>query len=66
MPVILRPEDERRWLSEIPFEEAIGLLAPYDENAMEAHTVSKLITTRGVPTNVPDVMSPFRYETVNI
>ena len=62
MPVILRPEDERRWLSEIPLEEAIGLLAPYDENAMEGHTVSKLITTRGISTNVPEVMRPFRYE----
>jgi putative SOS response-associated peptidase YedK len=66
MPVILRPEDERKWLSEIPLEEAIGLLAPYDENAMEAHTVSKLITTRGVPTNVPKGMSPFRYEATNV
>ena len=61
MPVILRPEDERRWLSDIPLDEALGLLASYDEKAMEAHTVSKLITTRGVSTNVPEVMSPFRY-----
>lgn len=66
MPAILRPEDERRWLSEIPLDEVMGLLALYDEKAMEAHTVSKLITTRGVPTNVPEVMSPFRYEAVNI
>ena len=34
MPVILRPQDERRWLSDIPLDEAIGLLAPYDEKAM--------------------------------
>jgi putative SOS response-associated peptidase YedK len=61
MPVILRPEDERKWLSDIPFDKAMGLLAPYDEKAMEAHTVSKLITIRGIPTNVPEVMSPFRY-----
>lgn len=61
MPVILRPEDERKWLSDIPVEEAASLLAPYDEKAMEAHTVSKLITTRDIPTNVPEVMSPFQY-----
>jgi putative SOS response-associated peptidase YedK len=65
MPVILRPEEERKWLSDIPLDEAIGLLAPFDEKAMEAHTVSKLITTRGIPTNVPEVMSPFRYEATN-
>jgi putative SOS response-associated peptidase YedK len=61
MPIILRQEDERKWLSDIPLEEAMGLLAPYDEKAMETHTVSKLITTRGISTNVPEVMSPFRY-----
>ncbi|OGP88644.1 MAG: hypothetical protein A2157_16445 [Deltaproteobacteria bacterium RBG_16_47_11] len=65
MPVILRPEDERRWLSNIPLEEALGLLTPYDEKAMEAHTVSRLITTRGIPTNVPEVMNPYRYEAAN-
>ena len=62
MPVILRPEDERKWLGDIPLEEAVSLLAPYDEKDMEAHTVSKLITTRGMPTNVPEVMKPFSYE----
>jgi len=65
MPVILRPEDERRWLSDIPVDEAMGLLAPYDEKAMEAHTVSKLITTRGAPTNVLEVMKPYRYGGAN-
>jgi hypothetical protein len=65
IPVILRPEDERRWLSDISLDEAMGLLAPYDEKAMEAHTVSKLITTRGIPTNVPDVMNPYRYGGAN-
>ena len=65
MPVILRPEDERRWLSKVSLEEALGLLTQYDDKEMEAHTVSKLITTRGVPTNVPGVMSPYRYEAAN-
>ena len=65
MPVILRPEGERKWLSDIPLEETVSLLTPYDEKAMEAHTVSKLITTRGMPTNVPEVMSPFQYEAGN-
>jgi putative SOS response-associated peptidase YedK len=65
MPVILRPENERRWLSDIPTEEAMGVLAPYDEKAMEAHAVSRLITTRGMATNVPEVMTPYRYEGAN-
>ena len=64
MPVILRQEDEKKWLSDIPVEEAVRLLAPYDEKEMEAHTVSKLITTRGVPTNVPEVMRPHQYEVI--
>jgi putative SOS response-associated peptidase YedK len=65
MPVILRSEDERRWLSDISLDEAMSLLAPHDEKVMEAHTVSKLITTRGVPTNVLEVMSPYRYDDAN-
>jgi putative SOS response-associated peptidase YedK len=62
MTVILRHEDERKWLSDIPLDEAIGLLAPHGEKAMEAHTVSKVITTRGVPTNVPEIMRPHQFE----
>jgi putative SOS response-associated peptidase YedK len=65
MPVILRPEEERRWLSDIFLDEIKGLLSPYDEKAMEAHTVPRLITTRGIPTNVPEVMSPYRYQDTN-
>ncbi len=48
------PEDERKWLSNIPSDKIKSLLVPYDEKAMEAHTVSKLITTGAVPTNVPE------------
>jgi len=66
MPVILHPADEKKWLSDIPLEQALGLLTPYDEKKMEAHTVSKLITTRGVPTNVAEVMRPYRYPGVNL
>jgi putative SOS response-associated peptidase YedK len=65
MPVILRQEDERKWLSDISLDEAMSLLAPYDEKEMEAHTVSELITTRGVPTNVPEVMRPHQYKDAN-
>ena len=65
MPVIFRPEDERKWLSDIPLDEVVGLLTPYDEKAMVAHTVSKLITARGIPTNVPEVMRLHRYEAAN-
>jgi putative SOS response-associated peptidase YedK len=62
MPVILRAEDERKWLSDITLEEVMRLLAPCNEKEMEAHTVSNLLTTRGVPTNVPEVMRPHQYE----
>jgi putative SOS response-associated peptidase YedK len=65
MPVILRPEEERRWLSDISLDEVLSLLVPHDEKAMEAHTVSRLITTRGILTNVPEVMSPYQYEAGN-
>jgi putative SOS response-associated peptidase YedK len=63
MPVILRQEDEGKWLSEnLDASEINTLLTPYDENQMEAHTVSKWISRRGVDTNRPEVMEEYEYE----
>lgn len=62
MPVILKPEDEQRWLSdELDVDGINSLLVPYDEQELEAYTVSKLISTRGQNSNVPEVMKRFEY-----
>ncbi len=62
MPVILEDEDEKKWLDiSIPVSESLALLKPFNEEEMEAHTISRLITKRGVNKNVPDLVKPFNY-----
>lgn len=56
MPVVLPPQHERAWIDpNLPATEAVKLLQPLLEDAMQTHTISKLITTRGENTNVPEV-----------
>ncbi len=63
MPAILRAEDEKKWLdTELPKSEVEAMLRPFDENQMQARTISKLITARGRDSNVPEVMREHRYE----
>ena len=63
MPVIISPGSEKSWIDmDIPAEEAVRLLKPVDEKMMAAHTISKLISKRGVDKNVPELVQPFSYE----
>ena len=63
MPVILRQADEEKWLEKDLDKTAIdSLLEPYDASQMQAHTVSRLISTKRTNTNVPEVMKEFGYE----
>lgn len=42
MPVILHPELERKWLDQTLLKEEINdLMLPYDDELMEAHTITK-------------------------
>ena len=66
MPVILRREDEQRWLGgKTDREQIISLLSPYNDNEMEAYKVSPLISRRGENTNNPEVMEKYSYEGFN-
>ncbi len=62
MPVILEKELEKKWLSESPSNDEISaMLTPYDEKKMQAHPVSRLITTRRANTDVPEVLQEHKY-----
>jgi len=62
MPVLLPAAQERRWLDESLSKDAVlALCAPFDENRMNAHTVSRLITSRTENSNVPEVQKKFKY-----
>ncbi|MCB0805880.1 MAG: SOS response-associated peptidase [Bacteroidales bacterium] len=45
MPVILRPEDEQKWLGNTDPKDLLPLLKPYDENLMTAYPVSTLVNS---------------------
>jgi len=62
MPVILPQDQERDWINpKLSRQAAEALLVPYDERLMQAHTISRLITTNYRNPNVPEVQAPFSY-----
>lgn len=56
MPVILKPDIERAWLSDIPLDETWMFLKPYDAALMKAYEVSPAINS--VSNNSPSVIEP--------
>ena len=63
MPVMLAEEDEKPWIDQdLPLERAIGHLRPISEERMSSHTISRLISKRGVEKNTPELVKPFSYE----
>ncbi len=62
MPVILPKELEGKWLDEsLEKEEVLEMTGPYPEEEMQAHTISKLITSRKEDSNVPEVQGEVEY-----
>lgn len=64
MPVILNKFEERKWLGGLDDNEIKSMLDPYPAKEMAAHTISKLITSRGVDRNVPEVLEKFEYKSL--
>ncbi|UCB59282.1 MAG: SOS response-associated peptidase [Thermoplasmatales archaeon] len=65
MPVILKKQDYPHWIaSDITKDQTMEVLQAYDQNKMEAYTISKLITAKDQNTNVPQVLEPFQYNTL--
>ncbi|MFC2112685.1 SOS response-associated peptidase [Bacteroidota bacterium] len=63
MPLILGPGDEKFWIDpDLSPEKAYSYLKPVAAEQMAAHTISKLITKRGVDKNVPELVQPVSYE----
>jgi putative SOS response-associated peptidase YedK len=63
MPVILKYGDEKKWLANEPdIEEIKKFIVPYPESELEAYPVSNLISRKGIPHNVPEVLEKFEYD----
>ncbi|GAB2574548.1 SOS response-associated peptidase [Spirosoma areae] len=63
MPCVLTPEAEHAWLhNDLSEADALLLLtAPYPARRMHSYSISKRITSRTEPTNVPQVIEPATY-----
>jgi putative SOS response-associated peptidase YedK len=67
MPVILKREDEKRWLNEdVSMDELGSMLKPFDNEDMAAHTISRLISTKSEITNTPEVMKEYVYKELSV
>lgn len=65
MPAILEKKDEKKWISAtLSKDETMRLLQPYDDNSMMAYTISKMITAKDRDVNVPQLLEPFHYPTL--
>lgn len=63
MPVILSRDNQKAWIDpDLSAGQAFRYLKPVDEKQMAAHTISRLISKRGVDKNVPELVEPFSYD----
>ena len=63
MPVFVAREDEQAWLNkDLSQKDVLELCQPSQDHAMRAYTISKLLTTRNIVTNVPEVIGPMNYQ----
>ena len=63
MPCVLTPDAEHAWLhDDLNEKEALALLAhQYPANKMHSYSISKRITSRTEPSDVPEVLAPVDY-----
>ncbi len=66
MPLILDKNSMLDWIKpDLEKDQITSLMKPLDENNMQAHTISKLITSRTDRTDVPEVKKEFVYSELN-
>jgi putative SOS response-associated peptidase YedK len=68
MPVIIPRDKEKEWLKAgLGKEEVLKLCEPIDSSFMEAHTISRMITSREVmDKNVPAISGKFDYPELSL
>ncbi len=62
MPVFIAKEDEKAWLDKgLSSKDVLDLCQPSQDTSMRAYTITKMLTTRNIVTNVPQVLAPMNY-----
>lgn len=64
MPVVLRAEDEKKWLDlSLPEDVTLEMLKPCPSDSLKAHTVSPLINDRNASKNTPEIIKEYYRDT---
>lgn len=67
MPVILDKKSEVKWTDlSLSHADALNLLTPCPSEILGAHTISKLINSKSIDLNTPEVIKPYTYPTENL
>jgi putative SOS response-associated peptidase YedK len=62
MPVFIDKENEKTWLDKsLSQDKVLDLCLPNMDPAMQGYTVSKILTTKNINTNVPEVIARMDY-----
>ncbi len=62
MPLIISPEDERKWVDPgLSAEKIRNLIKPYPEDEMKAYTISTDANSARKNRNVPEILNPVTY-----
>lgn len=62
MPVFIDKEDEKAWLNkDLSQKDVLELCQPSLDSQMGAYSITKLLTTKNIVTNVPQVLEPMNY-----
>ncbi|HEU5291672.1 MAG TPA: SOS response-associated peptidase [Cyclobacteriaceae bacterium] len=63
MPVFIDKQDEKAWLNkDLSQKDVLDLCQPSLDPSMRAYTITKLLTTKNIATNVPEVLAPMNYK----
>jgi putative SOS response-associated peptidase YedK len=65
MPIILKKEDESKWVNEMKSNETSSFFYSYNNNDLIAYPVSKLIIQKNINTNIPQAIEKFEYKDLN-
>lgn len=60
MPLIVEPEKWEQWLSPMAQQEIKAMMTPLPDGLLKAHPVSGLVYKKGVNSNVPEAIIPYR------
>ena len=63
MPLILKAEDEAKWIDpKLPKAAIQKIIRPFDENLMKAYTISRNANSSKTDRNTPEILEPVVYD----